>query len=89
MNILLIYPEYPDTFWSCKHALRFVAKKAAFPPLGLLTVAAPLPDHWRKILIDMNMEDLRDDHLAWADCVFLGAILVQSESAQEVIRRCR
>jgi hypothetical protein len=43
MNILLVYPEYPDTFWSFKHSLKFIAKKAAFPPLGLLTVAAMLP----------------------------------------------
>ena len=42
MNALLVYPQFPDTFWSFKHVLRFVAKKAAFPPLGLLTVAAML-----------------------------------------------
>lgn len=89
MHILLVYPEYPDTFWSFKHALRFVAKKAAFPPLGLLTVAALLPGHWQKKLIDMNVEVLSDDHLAWADCVFLGAMLIQAESAREVIARCR
>jgi radical SAM superfamily enzyme YgiQ (UPF0313 family) len=89
MNILLVYPEYPDTFWSFKHALRFVAKKAAFPPLGLLTVAALLPAYWQKKLIDMNVEPLSDDHLAWADCVFLGAMLVQAESARAVIARCR
>ncbi|HBI14657.1 MAG TPA: B12-binding domain-containing radical SAM protein [Desulfobulbaceae bacterium] len=89
MNILLVYPEYPDTFWSFKHALRFVAKKAAFPPLGLLTVAALLPVQWQKKLVDMNVEGLTDDHLAWADYVFLGAMLVQSDSAREVIARCR
>ena len=89
MNILLVYPEYPDTFWSFKHALRFVAKKAAFPPLGLLTVAALLPAHWRKKLIDMNVEELTDDLIAWADYVFLGAMLVQAGSAQGVIARCR
>jgi len=44
---LLVYPEYPDTFWSFKHFLKFIAKKAAFPPLGLLTVAAMLPAGWR------------------------------------------
>ena len=46
MNILLIYPRSPDTFWSFKHVLKFVSKKAAFPPLGLLTVAAMLPAEW-------------------------------------------
>ena len=40
MKVLLIYPPTPDTFWSFKHVLRFVSKRAAYPPLGLLTVAA-------------------------------------------------
>ena len=41
LRILLVYPRYPDTFWSFRHALKFIAKKAAYPPLGLLTVASP------------------------------------------------
>ena len=48
MNALLLYPKFPDTFWSLKHALRFIRKRAASPPLGLLTVAAMLPDGWDK-----------------------------------------
>ena len=63
MKILLVYPQYPDTFWSFKHALKFVSKKAAFPPLGLLTVAAMLPDAWEKKLIDMNVRALSDDDI--------------------------
>jgi len=89
MNILLVYPEYPDTFWSFKYALKFVAKQAAFPPLGLLTVAALLPENWKKKLVDLNVEELQDEHLAWADMVFLGAMLVQSKSAEEIIRRSK
>jgi hypothetical protein len=54
MKILLVYPEYTDTFWSFKHTLKFISKKAAFPPLGLLTVAALLPAEWEKKLIDLN-----------------------------------
>ncbi|MDY0350193.1 MAG: DUF4070 domain-containing protein [Desulfobulbaceae bacterium] len=88
MKILLVYPEYPDTFWSFKYALKFIAKKAAFPPLGLLTVAALLPDHWEKKLVDMNVEKLSDEHIDWADLVFLGAMIVQADSAREVVRRC-
>ena len=53
MRILLIYPEFPDTFWSFKHALKFVHKKASAPPLGLLTVAAMLPTGWEKRLVDL------------------------------------
>jgi len=89
MNILLIYPQYPDTFWSFKHSLRFISKKAAFPPLGLLTVAAMLPDGWRKKLVDLNVEPLSDEQLAWADMVFLSAMIVQKESARQIIQRCR
>lgn len=89
MNILLIYPQYPDTFWSFKHSLKFIAKKAAFPPLGLLTVAAMLPDNWRKKLVDLNVESLSDEQLAWADMVFISAMIVQKESALQIIKRCR
>jgi len=89
MNILLIYPQYPDTFWSFKHSLKFISKKAAFPPLGLLTVAAMLPDEWGKKLVDLNVEPLTDNHLAWADMFFLSAMIVQKESALKIIQRCQ
>ena len=88
MNILMVYPMYPDTFWSFKHALKFVSKKASFPPLGLLTVAAMLPIDWNKKLIDMNANQLIDDDILWADLVFISAMSIQSESADDVIRRC-
>jgi radical SAM superfamily enzyme YgiQ (UPF0313 family) len=89
LNILLVYPQYPDTFWSFKHALRFVLKKAAFPPLGLLTVAAMLPQKWNKKLIDVNVKALTDNDLEWADYVFLSAMVVQRDSAKEVVKRAK
>ena len=89
MNILLVYPKYPDTFWSFKHALKFVSKKASFPPLGLLTVAALLPKDWYKRIIDMNANKLMDDDILWADFIFISAMSIQSESADEVIQRCK
>lgn len=89
MKALLVHPEYPDTFWSFRHVLKFVSKKATFPPLGLLTVAAMLPRRWKKKLIDVNIRQLRDEDIAWADIVFIGAMIVQSKSAQEIIDRCR
>ena len=89
MNILLVYPMYPDTFWSFKHALKFVSKKASFPPLGLLTVAAMLPENWNKKLIDMNATGLEDEDILWADFVFISAMSIQSESVDEVIQRCK
>ena len=89
MHALLAYPEFPDTFWSFKHALRFIRKSAAHPPLGLLTVAALLPPAWKMRLVDMNVRQLADDDLAWADVVFVSAMGIQRESAQLLIARCR
>ena len=88
MKILFVYPQYPDTFWSFKHALKFVSKKAAFPPLGLLTVAAMLPQEWEKRLVDMNTDKLKDTDIEWADYVFISAMTVQTDSVRSVIQRC-
>jgi radical SAM superfamily enzyme YgiQ (UPF0313 family) len=88
MKILLICPEYPDTFWSFKHALRFISKKAGQPPLGLLTVASLLPVEWEKRLVDLNLTAIATEDLRWADYVFLGGMSVQAESARAVIARC-
>jgi radical SAM superfamily enzyme YgiQ (UPF0313 family) len=89
MKIILIYPEFPDTFWSFKHALKFIRKKAGAPPLGLLTVAAMLPTEWEKRLVDLNVCCLSDEDLAWADAVFISAMIVQRDSAREIIQRCK
>ena len=89
MNILLISPAYPDTYWSFRHALKFVSKKAASPPLGLLTIAPMLPADWERKLIDLNVHPLKEEDLLWADYVFIGAMSVQSESAREVVERCK
>jgi len=89
LRILLVYPEFPDTFWSFKHALKFVHKKAGAPPLGLLTVAAMLPAEWDKRLADLNVATLSDDDLAWADYVFVSAMIIQRESARAFIHRCK
>jgi radical SAM superfamily enzyme YgiQ (UPF0313 family) len=88
MKILLIYPRYPDTFWSFRHALKFLSKKATFPPLGLLTVAAMLPAEWEKRVVDLNVRTLKDTEITWADFVFISATVVQKDSAKEVISRC-
>ncbi len=89
MKALLIYPEFPDTFWGLKHALRFIRKKAAYPPLGLLTVAALLPEDWPKRLVDMNVREISEDDLAWADTAFIGGMGLQKASARSAIDRCR
>lgn len=89
MKILLVYPEYPVTYWGFQYALKFISKKASFPPLGLLTIAAMLPDSYEKKLIDMNVAKLKDQDMLWADYVFISAMAVQKKSVREVIDRCK
>ena len=89
MKILLIYPEFPDTFWSFKHALKFIRKKASTQPLGLITVAAMLPVEWEKRLVDLNVSTLKEKDLAWADYAFISAMAIQRESTHQVIARCK
>lgn len=89
MKALLIYPECTETFWSFKYALKFISRKAAYPPLGLLTVASMLPTDWDLRLVDMNVTELRDEQLVWADIVCISAMSIQQKSAEEVIRRCK
>ncbi|MCX7591541.1 MAG: B12-binding domain-containing radical SAM protein [Kiritimatiellae bacterium] len=89
MNVLLVYPKFPDTFWSFKHALCFIRKRAAFPPLGLLTVASLLPRDWQKRLVDLNVRELRAEDLRWADIACISAMTVQRDSARCVIVRCK
>lgn len=89
MKILFVYPEYPKTYWSFSYALKFIAKKANFPPLGLLTVAAMLPAEWEKRLVDMTVAPLKDQDLLWADYVFISAMVIQKESVRQVINRCK
>lgn len=88
MRVLLVYPEFPETFWSFKHALKFIRKKASLPPLGLLTVGALLPSTWEKRLVDLNVQPLSGEDLDWADYVFLSAMAVQRKSSEQIIRRC-
>ena len=88
MKVLLVYPEFPDTYWSFRHALSFEGKRSAFPPLGLLTVSAMLPEHWERRLVDMNVRSLKASDIRWADVVFASAMLVQKESLKQVVALC-
>ncbi|MBK8270964.1 MAG: B12-binding domain-containing radical SAM protein [Planctomycetes bacterium] len=87
MNILLVYPATPPTFWSFTHVLPFISKKAAFPPLGLLTVAAMLPNDWNLQLIDLNVMALSDAHIDWADYVMVSGMIVHADSARNIIQQ--
>ena len=88
MNILLVYPQYPDSFWSFKHVMKFISKKATVPPLGLITVSAMLPKTWKKKLVDMNVSVLQSGDLLWADYVFISAMHIQQESVDQIIALC-
>lgn len=89
MKALLIYPEMPDTFYAMKHFMRIVGKKAAYPPLGLLTVASMLPADWDKKVVDLNAKTLSDEAIAWADLVFVSAMNVQEQSVRDIIQQCK
>jgi len=90
MRVLLISPAYPPTFWSLEHTLPFVKRRWLLPPLGLLTVAALLPDDWDCRLVDLAIGDaLPDEDLRAADVVMLSGMLVQRASLHGVLSRCR
>lgn len=89
MKALLVYPEVPkDTYWSFSHTLKFINKKSAMPPLGLITLAALFPDGYDLKLVDMNIERLTENHIQWADTVFISAMIVQKESFEKVVGLC-
>ncbi|MCZ6872441.1 MAG: DUF4070 domain-containing protein [bacterium] len=88
-NALLVYPEFPPSYWGGTYALDFVGKKSSMPPLGLLTVAALFPEtDWNLKVVDMNVEPLTDADLEWANYVFTSTMIVQKDSLYEVVRRC-
>ena len=89
MKTLLVYPEFPDTYWSFHHALSFEGKRSAFPSLGPLTISAMLPDAWERRLVDMNIQRLKPSDIEWADVVFCSAMLVQKDSLRRVVALCK
>jgi len=89
MNILLLYPRYPNTFWSFGEVLKYVSKKAAVPPLGLLTVAALLPKKWNKKVVDLNVRKVKDEEIDWADMVFVSGMIIQKKSMSAIIKYCK
>jgi radical SAM superfamily enzyme YgiQ (UPF0313 family) len=89
MKALLVYPRFPTTYWGFQYSLSLAGKKAALPPLGLITLAAQLPSSWELRLRDLNIQSLRDADLEWADAVLVGGMRVQMPSMHEVIARAK
>ncbi len=89
MRALLIYPRFPESYWSFETVVNLIGRKAMHPPLALVTVAALLPDSWELRLVDHNVRDLREEEWEWADLVLLSAMLVQKKDFLELIREAR
>ncbi|MBN2401614.1 MAG: B12-binding domain-containing radical SAM protein [Spirochaetes bacterium] len=87
-NVLLVYPEIPTTYWSFKYAIPFIGKKSTMPPLGLITVAALIPENYSLKLVDMNVSELSEQAVKEADIVFVSAMIVQKASLLKVIELC-
>ena len=85
---LLVYPEYPPSFWSLQFVIDLAGKKALNPPLGLATIAAMFPPRYELRLVDLNVGSLTDSDLEWADVVFTSSMIVQRASLADVIERC-
>lgn len=88
MKILLVYPESPATYWSMRHLMHFIGRKATLPPLGLITVASMLPDDCEVRLCDENVGRLGEHDVAWADVVFTSSMIVQKAAHERVVRLC-
>ena len=89
MRVLLINPEFPDSFWSLQESCKLLGRKTLMPPLGLLTLAALLPGDWELRLVDLNARRLRPDDWDWAELVMLSGMIVQREGLLDLIREAK
>jgi radical SAM superfamily enzyme YgiQ (UPF0313 family) len=89
MRALLIYPIFPQTFWSYDKILELVDRKVLLPPLGLITVAAILPQQWEFKLVDRNIRPVTEAEWAWADIVIFSAMIVQKYDLLAQIREAK
>ncbi|MGH7178311.1 MAG: B12-binding domain-containing radical SAM protein [Tepidisphaeraceae bacterium] len=89
MRVLLIYPIFPTSFWSFEKTIELVGRKAMLPPLGLITVAALLPQDWEFKLVDRNVRDVTEDEWEWAEIVMLSAMIVQKKDLRDQILRTK
>lgn len=86
MRVLLVYPKFPRTFWSYEKVLELVDRKVLLPPLGLVTVAAILPQEWEFKLVDQNIRSVTEAEWQWSDLVILSAMIVQKDDMKDLIK---
>src|SRR6202166_2859419 len=84
---LMVWPSFPDSFWSLGEVMQIVPERSLVPPLGLITVAALCPAHWNIRLVDLAFQVLRDEDILWADLVMVSAMAVQREGVRETLER--
>lgn len=89
MKALLVYPLFPKTFWSYEKILELVDRKVLLPPLGLVTVAAILPQTWEFKLVDRNIRAVTEAEWEWADIVIFSAMIVQKGDLLAQIREAK
>jgi radical SAM superfamily enzyme YgiQ (UPF0313 family) len=89
MRALLIYPEFPKTFWSYEKILELVNRKVLLPPLGMVTVAALLPQHWEFKLADRNVREVTEAEWAWAELVIISGMIVQKADMATQIAKAK
>ena len=79
MRALFVYPEFPKTFWSYEKILELVNRKVLLPPLGMVTVAALLPQDWEMKLVDRNVREVTEEEWNWAELVIISGMIVQKD----------
>ena len=89
MRVLLIYPLFPQSFWSFEKTLALVGRKALLPPLGLITVAAILPKEWEYKLVDHNVREITEADWDWAELVVISGMIVQKEDLLAQIKAAK
>ncbi len=89
MRALLVWPELPVSFWSFPKACELRGCKTSMPPLGLITVAALLPDHWELRLVDLCVRPLREEDWRWADMVMISGMYLQKAGLLAIVREAK
>ena len=89
MRTLFVYPEFPKTFWSYEKILELVNRKVLLPPLGMVTVAALLPQEWEMKLVDRNVREVTDEEWDWAELVIISGMIVQKDDMAVQISKAK